>query len=308
MQADFGFLRPRRKPDAVVTVGTFDGVHRGHQAVLEETVRAGRARSAESLVVTFEPHPRCVLEPERCPPSLTTIDERLVLLQRAGIEHAIVVDFTPALARLTPDQFMRRLEQVATIRQMVVGYDFAFGRERRGDRRFLTHYGAAAGFRVQALPAQRVRGEIISSSEIRRLLRLGEIRDANRRLGHEYFIQSFVEHGSKVGSRIGYPTANLTITPNKLIPLKGVYAVRVAMAGQTYMGALNVGYRPTFGGDKLTVEVFIIDFAGDIYHQVLQVAFVARLRDERKFASVDQLMRQIARDVARARALVQPRR
>lgn len=307
MRADFGFLRPRMKPDAVVTLGTFDGVHRGHQAVLAETVRVARARSAESLVVTFEPHPRCVLDPERCPPSLTTIDERLLLLHRAGIEHTIVVDFTTALARLSPEQFMRRLEQAVTIRHMVVGYDFAFGRGRRGDRRFLARYGAAAGFRVRALPAHRFRGEVISSSKIRRLLLLGEIRDANRRLGYEYFIQSFVEHGSKVGSRIGYPTANLTITPNKLIPLKGVYAVRVAMGGQTYMGALNVGYRPTFGGDKLTVEVFILDFTGDIYHQVLQVAFVARLRDERKFDSADQLMRQIARDVARARALLQRR-
>ncbi len=308
----------------MVTIGTFDGVHRGHESVLQETLRLARAHQAEAVVVTFEPHPRCVLDPEHCPPHLTSVDEKLLLLGRAGIDRTIVVDFTRAVARLSPDQFMRRLSAGLTIRHMVVGYDFAFGRDRRGDRRFLVRYGAAAGFRVTAVAPRRLRGRIVSSSEIRRLVLLGKVATARMQLGYEYFIQSFVEQGSRVGSRIGYPTANLTITPNKLVPLQGVYAVRVTMgvwghgadfgervvppAQQTYPGALNVGFRPTFGGDKLTVEVFIIGFHGDLYHQVLQVAFAARLRDERKFASAEALMQQIARDVERARRVVVKRR
>ncbi len=304
MIAHFGFLRLHPKPDGVVTIGTYDGVHRGHQAVLRETVREARARGAEAVAVTFDPHPRCVLDPERCPPSLTTVDEKLLLLGEAGIDRTLVVDFTPAVARLTPEEFMRRLEGAIAIRHMVEGYDFAFGRNRSGDRRFLTRYGARAGFRVTTVAPQRLGAVPISSSRIRRLLLVGEITHASRQLGHKYFIQSFVEHGFKVGSRIGYPTANLRINPNKLVPLHGVYAARIRMAERSYSGALNIGYRPTFGGDKLTVEAFIIDFQGDLYHQVVRVDFVARLRDERKFEAVDALVRQIGRDVERARRVL----
>jgi riboflavin kinase/FMN adenylyltransferase len=307
MQAHFGWPALRPKPSAVVTIGTYDGVHRGHQSVLAEVVRQARARDAEAVVVTFEPHPRCVLDPERCPAQLSSIDEKLLLLERAGIDRTVVVEFTPAVARLTPQQFMAALTRTMTVKHMVEGSDFAFGRNRAGDRRFLVRYGAQRGFHVTRVPAYRRGGEIVSSSTIRRLLLRGQVAPANRFLGYEYFIQSFVEHGAKVGTRIGYPTANLTITPNKLIPLGGVYAVRVAMGGTTYAGALNVGYRPTFGGDKLTVEAFILDFAGEIYHQVLRVAFVARLRDEKKFASVEALIRQIGRDVERARQALRPR-
>jgi len=304
MIAHFGFLRLRPRPDGVVTIGTYDGVHRGHQAVLRQTAREARARGTEAVAVTFDPHPRCVLDPDRCPPSLTTVDEKLLLLREAGIDRTLVVKFTPAVARLTPEGFMRRLEGAIAIRHMVEGYDFAFGRNRSGDRRFLTRYGARAGFRVTTVAPQRLGTAAISSSRIRRLLLAGQLAQANRRLGHAYFMLGSVEHGFQVGTRIGFPTANLRLTPNKLVPLRGVYAVRIGLAERWYRGALNIGYRPTFGGDKQTVEAFVLDFQGDLYHEAVRVDLVARLRDERKFETVNALIRQIGRDVERVRQVL----
>jgi riboflavin kinase/FMN adenylyltransferase len=187
---------------------------------------------------------------------------------------------------------------------MVSGYDFTFGHQRRGNREFLAHYGQRHGFELEVIPAHSSGGRVISSSAIRALLLEGRVGAAARLLGRHYSISSYIESGTQTGSRIGFPTANFAITPNKLIPAKGVYAVWVDVAGQTYRGAMNVGYRPTFGENLLTVEAFLLDFEGDLYQRKVRARFVRRIRDEKRFASVEELVAQIQRDVDRSRAIL----
>ena len=190
------------------------------------------------------------------------------------------------------------------LRGMVIGYDFALGHQRRGDREFLTHHGSRNGFEIDVVQAHATGGAAISSSRIRALLLEGRIPAANGLLGREYSLSTFIEHGTETGSRIGYPTANFAITPNKLIPPTGVYAVWVDVDGVAYQGAMNIGYRPTFGENRLTVEAFLLDFSGDLYGRSVTARFVRRIRDERRFDSVDALVAQIGRDVTRARAIL----
>jgi riboflavin kinase/FMN adenylyltransferase len=287
-----------------MTIGSFDGVHRGHARVIDRLTRRARREGVPSVVVTFDPHPRCVLAPDTCPLTLTTVEEKAEVMGELGVDHVVVLPFTRQLSELTATEFMDRLTSRIPAAGMVVGYDFAFGHQRRGNREFLDHYGERAGFSVDVIPPRSTGGKVISSSLIRTLLLDGKVAAAARLLGRHYSLISFVEHGSGTGSRIGFPTANLNITPNKLVPQKGVYAVWVDMAGNTYQGAMNVGYRPTFGENRLTVEVFLLDFQGDIYQQDVKVRFVQRIRDERRFDGIDALVAQIGRDVARARAIL----
>jgi riboflavin kinase/FMN adenylyltransferase len=256
-------------------------------------------------VLTFDPHPRCVLAPDGCPPTLTTVDEKAAVLAGMGIDHLIVLPFTRRTSKLTAAEFMERLGARMALAGMTVGHDFAFGHRRQGNREFLEEWGRRHGFAVQAVEALRRGGTVISSSVIRGLLLEGRVAPAARLLGRQYSISSLVEHGAGVGNRIGYPTVNLSITPNKLVPERGIYAVWVDLLGGTYAGALNIGYRPTFGGTRLTVEAFIFDFDRDVYHQEVRVRLVRRLRDERKFATVDALVAQIGRDVVRARRVLE---
>jgi riboflavin kinase/FMN adenylyltransferase len=288
----------------VLTIGSFDGVHRGHQRVLASLRRQAGANRAESVVVTFDPHPRCVLAPDTCPLTLTMVDEKAEIMGRLGIDHLVVLPFTRKLSQLTATEFMDRLMEKMALNGMVIGYDFAFGHQRRGNREFLEHLGARRGFTVEVVTAHSSGGLVVSSSEIRRLLLEGHIPQANRLLGRHYSIVSFVEHGTGTGSRIGYPTANFAITPNKLVPKQGVYAVWVDIRGNAHQGAMNIGYRPTFGENRLTVEAFILDFEGDIYREDVRARFVQRIRDEKRFESVDALVAQIAKDVERARAIL----
>jgi riboflavin kinase/FMN adenylyltransferase len=255
-------------------------------------------------VVTFEPHPRCVLDPDHCPQNLTTLDEKTWLLDQLGLDHLLVIPFTPQVAALSPADFMRRLTRGMQLRRLVVGYDFAFGRARRGDHAFLRQMGAREGFTVDVISVQERGGAPISSSRIRRLLLLGQVRAAAQLLGRDYFLRSAVEHGAERGKMLGFPTANLKITPNKLLPANGVYAVRVELEGGGHQGALNLGFRPTFGGNTLTVEVFLLDYQGDLYGRLLTVFFVQRLRGERRFASITALQQQITRDVETARRVL----
>jgi riboflavin kinase/FMN adenylyltransferase len=255
-------------------------------------------------MVTFEPHPRCVLDPDHCPPSLTTLDEKTWLFDGLGLDQVIVIPFTPQVAALTPAGFMRRLTRGMQLGQVVVGYDFAFGQGRRGDHAFLQRLGSKEGFAVRVVPALQRGGEPVSSSRIRRLILLGQVRAAAQLLGRDYFFRSVVEHGAQRGHRIGFPTANLKITPNKLLPANGVYAIRVQLEEIALTGVLNVGFRPTFGGNTLTVEAFIFDFEGDLYGKLLTVSFVQRLRGEKRFASAEALQQQIGRDVANAKRIL----
>ena len=304
----FGFpdgLVPFPQP-VHLTIGTFDGLHKGHQSLLKSLINGAHAVGAESMVVTFDPHPRCVVDPNNCPGTLTTLNEKLFLLEQLGIDHVIVIRFDRDIAALTPSAFMKKLMPRMPVRRMLVGPDFRFGHGRRGDAEFLRTVGKRKGFSVEVSPTVTRGGEPISSSRIRRLILLGQMRAAAQLLGRDYLFQSVVEHGEKRGRKLGYPTANFKLPSNKLIPASGVYAARVEVDSVLRSGALSVGYRPTFGGQNLTVEVFILDFEGDLYGQTLNMWVVQRLRGEKRFASVAGLTAQMARDVENARRILAP--
>lgn len=299
------FDLPRRPlPTGWLTIGSFDGVHRGHVKVLRRMLRLAQSQGTPTTVMTFDPHPRCVLAPDTCPLSLTTVDEKAAVITDLGIDNLVVMPFTHKLSQLTATEFMERTTARIPLTGLVIGYDFALGNQRRGDRAFLEQYGAGRGFEVDVITPHSIAGQIVSSSLIRTALLDGQVARAARLLGRHYSISSFVEHGTGTGSRIGFPTANLAITPNKLVPKTGVYAVWVDIAGKAYPGALNAGYRPTFGENRLTVEAFIFDFDRDIYHEEVRVRFVQRIRNEKKFESPEALVKQIEKDVARARRIL----
>ncbi|HKV30607.1 MAG TPA: bifunctional riboflavin kinase/FAD synthetase [Candidatus Dormibacteraeota bacterium] len=300
----FGFPPPGALGPSHATIGTFDGIHRGHQALLKALIGGARAAGAVSVLVTFEPHPRCVLDPDHCPPNLTTLDEKAWLLEQLGLDHLVVIPFTPQIAALSAAAFMQRLLRGIEIRHMVVGENHRFGHGQRGNSAFLRRLGAGHGFTIEVAPTVRRGREPISSSRIRRLVLLGQVRAAAQLLGGDYFIRSIVEHGAKRGRQLGFPTANLRIAPNKLIPPNAIYASRVDIDGQIYGGATSIGFRPTFGGNTLTVEVFILDFEGDLYDKLITLWFVQRLRAERRFATVAALQQQMARDVESARRIL----
>jgi riboflavin kinase / FMN adenylyltransferase len=286
--------------DAVVAVGSFDGVHLGHQHVLSRVKELASARGARSAVVTFEPHPRCVLEPAGCPKSITTIEEKLGLLELLEIDDGIVLKFTPQVAQLSAAEFITALSASMDLKAVVCGPDFAFGHRRQGNPEWLRQHGIP----VEVVEPFLLDGQELHSSAIRRLLGEGDIPAANRLLERDFVLRGTVEHGAEVGKGLGFPTANLAVQLNKLVPTQGIYAVRVRSPHGRHLGALNIGYRPTFGGDRLTIEVYLLDFDGDLYGSQLEVAFIARLRDEKKFDSAAELAEAIARDVAETRRLL----
>jgi riboflavin kinase/FMN adenylyltransferase len=275
-------------------------VHRGHLDVIGHTVRGAREVGGESALITFEPHPRCVLDPANCPSSITTLREKLELIERAGIDHAIVLRFDRELAGLSPQEFIDRLAQAMEIRRWVIGFDFAFGRGRTGGADWLrTH-----GFEVDIVPPFTIEGRDLHSSEIRRLVTSGEVHEANQMLGREYSMAGPVEAGAQVGRQLGFPTANISPEPNKLVPALGAYAGRVHAQEGDFVAALSVGYRPTFGGTELKVEAFLLDFEGDLYQHRLELRFARYLHPDIKFATPEDLVAQLKRDVADTRRLV----
>ena len=283
-----------------LTVGSFDGVHRGHADVIQHAVDSARELGAKPALITFEPHPRCVLDPANCPPSITTLQEKLSLVGERGIDHAIVIRFDRQLASLSPKEFVEQLSSAMEIRRWVIGFDFAFGRGRTGNADWLR----ANGHDVQVVPPFQMEGHDLHSSEIRRLVRAGEVESANRLLGHEFSMSGPVEAGAQVGRQLGFPTANISPEPNKLVPALGAYAGRVKAPEGNFVAALSVGYRPTFGGTQLRVEAFLLDFEGDLYQQRLELRFVKFLHQDIKFPSPGDLVQQLKKDVAETRRIV----
>ena len=283
-----------------LTVGSFDGVHLGHLDVIGHAVAAASSERASPALITFEPHPRCVLDPANCPQSITTLSEKLALLERAGVEHAVVLRFDRELAALSPQDFIDRLSAVMDIRRWVIGFDFAFGRGRTGNADWLrTH-----GHQVEVVPPYQIDGHELHSSEVRRLVTAGDIEHANRLLGREYSMSGPVEAGDRVGRQLGFPTANIGIEPNKLVPAFGAYAGRARAPEGDFVAALSVGYRPTFGGTQLRVEAFLLDFEGDLYQQRLDLRFIRYLHPDIKFPTPNDLVQQLQKDVADTRRIV----
>ncbi len=283
-----------------LTVGSFDGVHLGHLDVIGHTVRAASEVKGQSALITFEPHPRCVLDPANCPQSITTLQEKLALIGAAGIDHGIVLRFDRELSALSPQEFIDRLSAAMEIRRWVIGFDFAFGRGRTGNAEWLRSNGHA----VEVIPPFKIDGRELHSSEVRRLITSGEVEDANRLLGREYAMGGPVEAGDRVGRRLGFPTANIGIEPNKLVPALGAYAGRARAPEGEFVAALSVGYRPTFGGTQLRVEAFLLDFEGDLYQKRLELRFIRYLHPDIKFATPEDLVRQLKQDVADTRQIV----
>jgi len=283
-----------------LTVGSFDGVHLGHIDVIKHVVAAAQETDSQSALITFEPHPRCVLDPGNCPQSITTLQEKLALIEAAGIEHAIVLRFDRELASLSPQEFIDRLAAVMKLRHWVIGYDFAFGRGRTGSAHWLREHG----HQVEVVPPFKVDGHDLHSSEVRRLITAGDVDRANKLLGREYAMAGPVEAGEKVGRHLGFPTANIAVEPNKLIPALGAYAGRARAPEGDFVAALSVGYRPTFGGTQLRVEAFLLDFEGDLYQQRLELHFVRYLHPDIKFPGTDELVQQLKQDVADTRRIV----
>jgi len=290
----------RLEQSTVLTVGSFDGVHLGHQQIIKQlNTMAGEARSMEVLV-TFHPHPKEVLSPpgQQSIELLTPLEEKLKLLKKSGLPVIAVLPFTREFARTGYREFVTDiLIKKLKMKQMVIGHDHAFGRNREGHAEQLTELGRTADFSVTVIQPYFLGKEIVSSSRIRRLLKDGEVEGANQMLGRKYQIQGMVARGDNRGTRLGFPTANIQpASPNKLIPRTGVYAVEVSLAGQRYDGMMNIGHRPTFNFDPLTLEVHIFNFSGLIYGESIEVSFKKFIREEKKFQNPDELMAQIQKD------------
>jgi riboflavin kinase/FMN adenylyltransferase len=298
-------LKPLGWPSPAVTIGNFDGVHRGHQALIAAAVEKARAVSGTAVVLTFDPHPAHVLSPDRAPAALTTAAQKAELLAGLGVDRLAVLPFTAERAAQPPEAFAAEvLAGALGSRQVVVGEPFRFGHRQAGDVARLAELGAELGFTVQALPPVREGGAPISSSRVREALAGGDVADARRLLGRSYGIDARVVRGEGRGRRIGIPTANLE-PENEILPARGVYAGRCRLpGGETLPAVVNMGIRPTFGEGRPTLEAHLIAFEGDLYGAGVRLFFEERLRGERRFEGADALVAQIREDIARARALL----
>jgi riboflavin kinase / FMN adenylyltransferase len=294
---------------AVVTVGTFDGVHRGHRAVLEEVLRRARANGRASVLVTFDPHPLAVVNPAAAPKLLTLPEEKRELVTAQGIEQFVLLPFTPAVAQLDADAFVRRLRDEHAMGELVMGYDHGFGRGRAGDVDTVRQLARAQGFDAAVVDAVREDGQPISSTLIRTAVAHGDLASAERWLGRPYGIRGRVVRGAGRGRTIGVPTINLeSPDPTKLLPPDGVYAVQVTIGKREtgtvrrFGGMMNQGPRPTFGEQARALEVHLFDFDGELYGESVNVEWVRRLRDVQAFPSREALVAQLERDRQAARA------
>lgn len=299
------FPRPNQP---VVTTGTFDGVHLGHKTILNRLIESARQIQGESVVITFDPHPRQVLYPnDHSLKLLQSIDEKAARLEALGVDHLLVIKFDKAFSELSSDEFIRTvlLDAIGT-KKLVVGYDHHFGKNREGSFESLRKQGMIHGFSVEEIPAHDIDQVSVSSTAIRKALTLGEIKTANSYLGYPYSLSGEVVRGNQMGRQLGFPTANLMISSSlKLIPASGVYAVTVEIQNRTYQGMLNIGYRPTLTEDKiLTCEVHVLDFSSDIYGETVRVQFIDRLRDEKRFSGKDELIQQLNTDKIQAAQLL----
>lgn len=308
MRTEVGWENIERDDRSVVTVGTFDGVHRGHQAIIDHLQKRSREHDGVSTLISFDPHPRAVVHGADVP-LLTTVEERANILESYGLERFVVVPFSNDFATMDPEGYVETvLVETVGLQEITVGYDHRFGRNREGDVELLRTCGAQHGFTVDVIPPQEVDHDVVSSRRIRELLlHKGDVQTAAELLGRPYEITGIVAQGEGRGRKIGYPTANLALEdPRKLVPKRGVYATKViGPDGDTYGGMMNIGRRPTFDEMEVTVEVHLFDFEGDLYGDPLSVQFLQRLRDEQKFDSLDALAVQLSEDERHCRTIVE---
>lgn len=307
----------------IATIGTFDGVHSGHCEILQHLLnvrdqinRESDERRSETIVITFNPHPRQILLGEKGSPGLlNTTEEKIERIAERGIDHMLIIPFTKEFAAQKGEEFINEvLNKTLHVKMVIIGYDHRFGAGRTGGFKELEESGKLLGFEVREIPAHQIDNSNISSTKIRSALANADLNTANRLLGYNYSLRGVVIHGDQRGRTIGYPTANLKVEDDKkFLPPVGVYAVRVMIKNHTdnhyynqiFKGMMNIGYRPTFDGKNLSIEVHILDFNDDIYNDIVTVEFIERIRPEIKFSSVDALILQLKGDESRCRTIFQ---
>jgi len=295
--------RKLRLTDTVVTMGNFDGLHLGHQCLVRSAVEDARHLKSLSVVLTFEPHPLRILAPERAPQMILSHKDKMQLLQSFGIDIVIIQNFDAAFANLQPETFVHEiLMDRLAVKKIWVGKDFRFGKGRKGTVADLGGWGVKSGFEVGVVNPILVGGERVSSSKIRKLLEEGRVGEAQRMLGRYHFISGKIIAGHRRGRELGFPTANIA-SRTEVIPPDGIYATILQLGAERRLSVSNIGVNPTFGAGPRTIESFVLDFDEDIYGESVKLSFVKRLRAEKKFASVDELVAQMHEDVSSARAV-----
>ena len=288
-----------KNDNTIITIGTFDGVHLGHQEIFNVLINKSKNNGCRSFVITFEPHPRMVIQPNSDLKLLTTFEEKVEILRKMGIDNLLVIPFTKEFSQLTSEEFFRKYILDGTgIKKMVIGYDHRFGKGRDGDEQKIRELGALNNFDVQKTDAVTVNETVVSSSKIRNALSEGEVKAAAQMLGRNYSFAGKVVVGDKRGRELGFPTANIQLENElKQIPKNGVYAVKVFLEERIFNGVMNIGLRPTFKDTKIVLsEVHILNFNEDIYGNNISVEFIERIRDEKKFSSKEELIKQIEID------------
>ena len=291
------------KDETYVTIGTFDGVHFGHQKIIEKLVKEAKKANKKSVLLTFFPHPRMVLQKDASLKLINTIEERAVLLEKTGLDYLIIHPFSKEFSKMSALEFVKDiLVSQLNISKLIIGYDHHFGKNREGNITQLTEYSHVYNFKVEEIPAQDIDTVSVSSTKVRHALATGNLKTANNYLGYNFMLNGTVVNGKKLGGTIGYPTANIDIKETyKLIPKTGVYVVKSTIEGKTVFGMMNIGNRPTVNGIHQTIEVHFFDFNQDLYHQNLTIELIYFLRDEQKFDGIDSLVHQLKKDEETAR-------
>jgi len=285
-----------------LAIGFFDGVHLGHQQIIRQTVTDARQQEADALVITFDRHPNTVVAPQRVPPLIYSLSQKLRVIESLGADTLLLIRFDKAFSEQTGEAFIRSLARdLGHVQSLCVGANFAFGRKRAGDVRLLKTLGAELKFAVHGIAAVSLDGQAVSSTRIREAILAGDLDVASQMMGRAYSLAGRVVPGDRLGRQLGFPTANLVVT-GLALPPNGVYAVHAEAGGKTHRAVLNIGHRPTLQdpSPQLRVEAHLLDFQGDLYGQELEVMFVEKLRDEKKFASLAELRQEIARDIQQA--------
>ena len=302
VEEELAELSPEK--DMLLTIGVFDGVHLGHKYLISQLTEHARQQNLLSGVVTFRQHPQEVLSPRTNLPFLSNLAERVNLLKNEGVDAVIALSFTQELARLNAGQFVGLLKKYLRMRGLLIGPDFALGRSREGDADALRTLGQDMNFSVIVIPPVMVNGEVVSSTAIRNALANGDIKRVVSLIGRPFSLQGLVTTGAGRGLKLGFPTANLDTDPKQALPADGVYATWAYINDKAYQSVTNVGRRPTFGSNGRTIEVYILNYHGELYGRELKIDVVERLRGEKQFDSVEELKKQIAEDIKQGEAIL----
>ncbi|MFC1914861.1 bifunctional riboflavin kinase/FAD synthetase [Chloroflexota bacterium] len=306
MQVEKELARLSPEKDTLLTIGVFDGVHRGHKHLLSQLTEQARQHNLLSGVVTFRQHPEKMLSPQTRLPFLTDLTQRTGLLKNEGVDMVVPLSFTSEMAQLSASQFVSLLKRYLRMRGLLIGSDFALGKNREGDFDILRALGEELNFSVTIISPLTINGEVVSSTAIRKVLADGDMKRVTNLIGRPFRLQGQVITGTGRGLELGFPTANLKIDPKQALPPEGVYATRAYLDDKTCPSVTNIGRNPTFGNNELTVEAYLLDYHNNLYGRELKIDIVERLRDEKRFNSVEELKNQIASDIKQGRAILGP--